>query len=143
VAGGMIRASDFGMGKATGRTSTRTTARKPGARKGLRTTNLTAGSRAAGRATRGSAIAGDTGGTKAPRTRAEGRTAATRKRGPSRTRARHTGVEDAMAQLNEAGVTRRAGGRKREIDDVPLAGGRGSRRGTRGQTRVARTRSTR
>jgi hypothetical protein len=127
------------MSKAKGRTRTRTTARKAGAKKALRTTNLTAGSRPAGRATRGSAIADDTGGTKSPRTRAEGRTAATRKRGPSRTRARRTAGDAAIAQLGQAGMTRRGAGRKREIDEVPLGGGTGAI-GTRGQTRLTRGR---
>jgi hypothetical protein len=131
------------MSKAKGRTRTRTIARKPGARKALRTTDLTAGSRPAGRATRGSAIAGDTGGTKAPRTRAEGRAAATRKRGPSRTRARHTVGDAAIAQLAQAGMTRRGAGRKRELDEVALGGRTGSTPTTRGQTRVARRRATR
>jgi hypothetical protein len=102
------------MSKAKGRT--RTTARKPGAQRALRTTNLTAGSRPAGRATRGSAIATETGSTKSPRTRAERRAAATRKRGPSRTRARRHSRDAAMVQLEEAGMTQRAAGRKRDLE---------------------------
>ncbi len=117
------------MSKSKGRT--RTTARRAGARKGLRTTGLAAGSRPAGRATRGSAIAGDTGGTRSPRTRAEGRAAATRKRGPSRTRSRRHDTDAAMQALAAAGMTRRGSGRKR----VDLEDG-GNRRGqTRGQVR--------
>jgi hypothetical protein len=102
--------------------------------KGLRTANLAAGSRPAGRATRGSAIAGETGSTKAPRTRAERRAAASRKRGPSRTRARRHGVDAAMAQLDQAGMTRRGARRKREIDRAAT----GDRTGrTVGQARPA------
>src|SRR5688572_31465448 len=103
------------MSKAKGRT--RTTSRKPGAQRGLRTTDLTAGSRPAGRATRGSAIATEEGSTKSPRTRAERRAAASRKRGPSRTRARRHGLDAVMAQLDEVApdLRRRAAGLKREV----------------------------
>src|SRR5687767_4668978 len=94
---------------------TRTIARWPGAQPGLRTTGLAAGSRAAGRATRGSAIATETGSTKAPLTRAERRAAASRKRGPSRTRSRRHGFDAPLAQLRDAGMTRRGAGLKREI----------------------------
>jgi hypothetical protein len=104
------------MSKAKGRT--KTIARRPGAQRALRTTELAAGSRAAGRATRGSAIAGEVGSTKAPHTRAERRAAATRKRGPSRTRARHHGADAAMVQLDDAGIIRRGAGRKRAADNA-------------------------
>jgi hypothetical protein len=110
------------MSKGKGRT--KTTARRPGAQRALRTTELAAGSRAAGRATRGSAIADEEGSTKAPRTRAERRAAATRKRGPSRTRARHHGADLAMVQLDDAGLIRRGAGHKRDVDNAET----GSRR---------------
>jgi hypothetical protein len=94
----------------------KTIARKPGAQAALRTTDLTAGSRPAGGASRGSAIATEMGSTKSPRTRAERRAAASRKRGPARTRSRRHGFDKALAQLAEAGMTRRGSGLKREID---------------------------
>jgi hypothetical protein len=117
------------MSKAKGRT--KSVARRGGAQPALRTTGLAAGSRPAGRATRGSAIATETGSTKAPRTRAERRAAASRKRGPSRTRSRHHGFDAAVAQLDEAGITRRGAGLKREIDRAATGDNRGRTVNTR------------
>lgn len=90
--------------------------RRSGAKPGLRTTGLAAGSRPAGRATRGSAIATEAGSTKSPRTRAERRAAASRKRGPSRTPPKHHGRDAAMAELDAAGITARAAGEKAETE---------------------------
>lgn len=119
------------MSKTRGRLRT-VARRRSGAQKGLRTTGLAAGSRPAGGATRGSAIATETGSTKAPRTRAERRAAASRKRGPSRTRSHRHGFDAAMAQLEQAAITRRGARLKREIDLAAV----GDRRGRKVNTRV-------